>query len=501
MNFLQSAPISKLLLIFTTALSVLYFAATLFFFPIGNVFVFTLLILAGVYHVFQVIGYTHTLWPRRIQQQFQEDFHKPVAVFITVCGEPSEIIEDTVRAAQAMSYKSKKIYILNDGLVAGRDNWREAEEVAKKYKVICITRKQAGGAKAGNINHALKYTDEPFVVVFDADHAPHKDFLIKTMGYFVDEKVAFVQSPQYYKNHDLNMVTEGSWEQQTLFFGAIMKAKNQLNSVFMCGTNMVIRREALKEVGGMCETNIAEDFLTSLFVHEKKWKSVYVPEILAEGLAPEDFLSYYKQQFRWARGSLEIVFSYNPFFRKGLTSNQKIQYLTSASYYLSGVAVLINAVLPLLYFYSGLEPLRVGTMSLALIFLPYIFTVLYNLQQTSNYSYTFRALCFSISSFPIFLQALWKVITRQKSAFAVTAKKGLHGNYTYLVTPHLVYIALVLLGVLVGVLREGFTPSLVSNAAWATIYIAIFLPFITAARSNPAIQAEAKRSTVVQYTH
>ena len=84
---------------------------------------------------------------------------------------------------------------------------------------------------------------------------------------------------------------------------------------------------------------------------------MYVDEVLAEGLAPEDFLSYYKQQFRWARGSLEVVFKYNPLFRRGLTIGQRIQYLSSASYYLSGIVVVVNAFLPLLYFYAHLEPL------------------------------------------------------------------------------------------------------------------------------------------------
>src|SRR3989344_1030836 len=99
----------------------------------------------------------------------------------------------------------------------------------------------------------------------------------------------------------------------------------------MCGTNMVIRKAALREVGGMAEDNIAEDFVTSLFIHERGWKSAYVPEVLAEGLAPEDLFSYYKQQFRWARGSLEIVFRFNPLFRSGLTWSQRIEYLASAS--------------------------------------------------------------------------------------------------------------------------------------------------------------------------
>lgn len=105
------------------------------------------------------------------------------------------------------------------------------------------------------------------------------------------------------------------------------------------------------EAGGMCETSIAEDFLTSLFIHEKKWKSVYVDEVLAEGgLAPEDFLSYYKQQFRWARGSLEVIFKYNPLFRRGLTMSQRAGSTSRQLPYLSGLIVLLNATLPLIYF-------------------------------------------------------------------------------------------------------------------------------------------------------
>lgn len=449
--------------------------------PVGNPVLFGLLVTAGVYHLWQVLSYIHSVWPRKRHREFDASFMPPVGVFITVCGEPNDIVEETVIAAKAMEYPNFHIYILNDGLVANRDNWHEAEILAKKHGIKCITRRTPGGAKAGNINNALAKTNEPFTVIFDADHVPKRHFLKAMMGYFTDERVAFVQSPQYYKNNQENMVTGGSWEQQALFFGAIMKGKDTADTAFMCGTNMILRRTALLEAGGMCETSIAEDFLTSLLIHEKKWKSVYVDEVLAEGLAPEDFLSYYKQQFRWARGSLEVIFKFNPLFRRGLTLSQRVQYISSAGFYLSGLIVLLNATLPLIYFFAGIEPLAIGTMSLALIFLPYMFVVLYTIQVTSNYSYTFRALSFSLSSFPIHCKAVWQILTGKKSGFVVTSKKKVSGNFGYLVTPHLVYIGLVVFGVLVGFLREGLTSAMVANIAWAVIYIAIFVPFISAA--------------------
>ncbi len=481
MEFLKTTRASRVLLLLNLTLSVTYFVYVAFFSPPGNYVLFGLLVAAGAYHLWQVLSYIHSVWPRTRRRVFKGNFTPPVAIFITVCGEPRDIVEATVVAAKAIDYPNKAIYILNDGYVAQRDNWHEAELVARKHDIRCITRRTPGGAKAGNINHALAKTTEPFVVIFDADHIPKPHFLSAMMGYFGDERVAFVQSPQYYKNHDENMVTGGAWEQQALFFGAIMKGKDTSGTAFMCGTNMILRRTALDEVGGMCETSIAEDFLTSLLIHEKKWQSVYVDEVLAEGLAPEDFLSYYKQQFRWARGSLEVIFKYNPLFRRGLTMSQRLQYLSSAGFYLSGLVVLLNAALPLIYFFAGLEPLAIGTMNLALVFLPYMFIVLYTLQQTSNFSYTFRALSFSLSSFPIHCKAVWQILTRQKSGFVVTSKRKVSGNFGYLVTPHLAYIGLVIFGVLVGILREGVSSAMVANIAWAVIYIAIFLPFINAA--------------------
>jgi len=495
MDFLKSTQTSKLLLILNVLLSIVYFIFVAWVFPIGNPPLFILLVLSEMFHVWQVFGFIHTIWGRRHQKKFDAKFQPTVAIFVTVCGEPADIIERTVRAAKGIDYPSLAVYILNDGKVAHRDNWREAEHIAERQGVTCITRQVAGGAKAGNINHALTLTNEPYVVVLDADHEPKSIFLSRTMGYFIDPKVAFVQSPQFYHNADLNQVTGGAWEQQALFFGPLMQGKDGTNSAFMCGTNMIIRRTALEGVGGMSEKSIAEDFLTSLLLHEKKWKSVYVDQVLAEGLAPEDFLSYYTQQFRWARGSLEILLAYNPLLRRGLTWAQKVQYLASSSYYVSGIIVLINALLPLTYFFLAVKPLTINTMTLALIFLPYIFVILYTLQLSSNFTYTFRALSFSLGSSTIYIKALWATIIRRKNVFTVTAKRRVGGNHGKLVAPHLIYIGLVVIGVAWGVLREGWSPSMLSNIAWAIIYIAAFVPFIVAAfEKSPRVKQDVTKT-------
>lgn len=496
-NFLKIKEIKKPLFILNIILAGIYFVVLTFFFPRGNSFLFGLLVAGEVFHIWQIGTYMHTVWATGTKHKFSKKFKPPVDVFITVAGEDLDIIETTITKAQNMDYPAFKVYVLNDGYVAKKKNWKEVEVLAEKLGVTCITRQQPGGAKAGNINNALKHTHSPLVTIFDADHAPQKNFLKKTVGYFADPLMAFVQTPQFYKNNNLNQVTGGAWEQQELFFGAICKGKNRTNSVFMCGTNMVLRRTALNEVGGMNEKNITEDLLTSQFIHEKGWKSVYIGEVLAEGLAPEDLRSYMKQQYRWARGSLELIFRYNAFFRRGLTFSQRIQYLASSSYYLSGSVVLINALLPLIFLFTGQSPFEISTSAMAAAFLPYILITVYTLMLSSNYSYTYRAVSFSMSTFLVHIHALLNLLTGRKATFQVTSKKALSGNFLYLAFPHLAYIALGTTGILIGLEREGLSAALVTNASWLLFNASMFLPFILAAIPQKAPEKAAKK--VISY--
>lgn len=476
----------RVLIALNVALAVFYFFVISFWFQVSNPYLFALLIAGQVFFTWQGLTFLHTVWEMNWMPKGDPSFAEPVDVFITVAGEPADIVEETVRAAMAMDYPAFRVYVLNDGYVAKKDNWREIEEMAERNGATAITRRVPGGAKAGNINNGLRETRSPFVVIFDADHVPHRDFLAKTMPYFRDPLMGFVQSPQYYRNFETNEVTGGSWEQQELFFGSILKGKNRLNAVTMCGTNMVIRREAIEEVGGMCDTNIAEDFVTGLFMHKKGWKSLYVPEVLAEGLAPEDFLSYYKQQLRWARGSLEVLFKYNPIFSRQLAAGQKVQYLASASYYLSGLFVLVNALIPLAFFFTGRVPFLVSTMSLAAAFLPYMFLTLYIVQLSSNFSYTFRALAFSMSSWTIHIRALFELLIGRKTGFAITSKKAVQGNFVRLVVPHIAYMVVAAAGIGFALVREGFTASVMTNSAWVILNSAVFIPFIRAALPSGA---------------
>ena len=129
-----------------------------------------------------------------------------------------------------------RVAVLDDG---DRD---EMERMAMRHGVRYVRRRQHDGAKAGNINHALGRTDAPFVLVLDCDHVPYPEMLERLLPEFVDPRVAYVQSPQYYANHGVNRLAGAAWSQQALFFGPIARGKDAHRSMICCGTNVVFRR-------------------------------------------------------------------------------------------------------------------------------------------------------------------------------------------------------------------------------------------------------------------
>lgn len=437
------------------------------------------LFLGEIYHLLQVGGFLHTVWklspppPRPRGQKLP-----PVDVFITVCGEPVEVVRRTVRAAKKMVYPRKKIYLLNDGYVAGKKNWREIEKLAQEEEVFCLTRRQPGGYKAGNVNHALRQTNSPLIALFDADQVPRPNFLRQTAPYLAaNPRLALVQTPQYYTNSPDNELTAGAWEQQELFFGPICVGKNNYNAAFWCGTNALLRRRALEEINGLPQDNIAEDFLASLFLHQRGWQTLYLPQVLADGLAPPDLVSYAKQQFRWARGSLEIILRHNPFFKKGLSFSQRLQYLYSASYHLNGVVVLIDILIPLLVLLTGRAPV-VNDPAFLLYFAPFIVLILLLLMIATNFSVTFRALQFSVSLFFIQIQALGGVILQRRHSFAVTPKIKIQQNGFFYGLPHWLYLFSASGIILWRLHLSGPSASILNNSAWIIFNLGLFFPFL-----------------------
>lgn len=167
-----------------------------------------------------------------------------VDVFITCYNEPVELVRETVRAALRIRHPHTT-FVLDDGESA--EMRRMAEEEGAGY--IVRSRDWQGRerhAKAGNLNNALFQTDGDFILIQDADQIPAPDILDQTLGYFRDPAVAFVQTPQWFRNVPKS---DPFGSQAPLFYGPIQEGKDGWNAAFFCGSNAVLRREALFQAG------------------------------------------------------------------------------------------------------------------------------------------------------------------------------------------------------------------------------------------------------------
>ncbi|GEP32686.1 cellulose synthase [Nocardioides szechwanensis] len=203
------------------------------------------LILAETYSLIDSLLFGLGMW--RLKERGTPPPPEPgltVDVFIATYNEPIELVMTTARAAKAIAYPHET-WILDDG---NRPEMRAAAE-AEGLGWITRSADWAGmprHAKAGNLNNALLSTEGEFLLILDADMIPKPEMLDHTLGFFSDESMALVQTPQYFTN-----VPEDDplGSQAPLFYGPIQQGKDGWNSAFFCGSNAVIRREALMQLG------------------------------------------------------------------------------------------------------------------------------------------------------------------------------------------------------------------------------------------------------------
>ena len=272
-----------------------------------------------------------------------------VDIFVPTYNEDLMILGVTLAAARNIDYPADKlnVFLLDDGGTDFRCFHHASEKVregakarraefsafAKELGVTYLTRARNEHAKAGNMNEALKTTKGDIVVVFDADHAPSRDFLKKTIGYFqADPKLFLVQTPHQFLNPDPVEKNIGSFDvmpsENEMFYSIIQRGLDKWNGSFFCGSAAVLRRVALNEVGGFAGITITEDCETAVELHSRGWNSSYVQEPMIAGFQPETFTSFIGQRSRWCQGMLQILILKRPAFKRGLSMPQRLAYLS-----------------------------------------------------------------------------------------------------------------------------------------------------------------------------
>ena len=328
-----------------------------------------------------------------------ESWYPDVDVIVATHNEPVELLYKTVNALTYMDYPDKSkvhIYLADDG------NRPAMAKLAEQFGIGYFPLANNKEAKSGNLNNALRQTSSPLVATFDADMIARKEFLMKTVPYFflprmehkddtwrmkeqaeVDPnyKIGFIQTPQSFYNPDLfqfNLYAEQNIPNEQDFFSReINVMRNSTNAVAYTGSNTVISRQALEEIGGFPTDTITEDFETGIKIQSKGYTAYSTAQPLASGLAPTSIKSMVTQRVRWARGVIQSVRNTKMLTNKGLSLSARISYMLSYSYWWSFGRRLVFTFAPIMFALFDLQVVNTTFWEILAIWGPqYIFYTL-----------------------------------------------------------------------------------------------------------------------------
>lgn len=445
------------------------------------------LLMVEIYTIFMTLVY---LWSTRklLHPKWLPPLkNKTVDIFIPTYNEPVEIVEMTAIGAKQVSGRHK-VFILDDGHRA------EIAKLAKELGVEYISRPDNKHAKAGNLNYALPFSKADFILCLDCDHVPMPNFIERTLGYFINPNLGFVQTPQVFYNFNSiqHRPTKSipHWNEQTMFYESIQLGKNAFNSAFFCGSGGLWRRQAIDDIGGFATDTATEDIHSALRAHRKGWDSLYVNEKLAFGLAPDDLKEYYRQRVRWGAGSVGLLFRSpdSPLVASGLSWAQRLNYFASMVAHMQGNIKLFYFILPLYVLISGYALLDIPLHQFLMFYLPFLG---YSLWITRVYSHnTFDPLVTeqyniaNILGHMVALKAIFKIDKKFGVSIKVIKKPKNGLVYHFL----LITAGLMVLGNIYGIYywatQGQFSLSYLDNSSigmgmfWNSLNLAMVLPFV-----------------------
>jgi cellulose synthase/poly-beta-1,6-N-acetylglucosamine synthase-like glycosyltransferase len=285
-----------------------------------------------------------------------EGYMPKVALQVPTYNEPPEVVGETLGALAALDYPDLIVQVV-DNNTPDRENWTalqaRCERLGPRFQFMHL--ENWPGFKAGALNEATRRLPKEVEIigVVDSDYVVKPDWLRSVIGHFADPKVAFVQTPQNYRDWSDDQYLRGLYYSYLYFFEITMPSRAHRNAIIFAGTMGLIRRSAFEEIGGWNPEVVTEDAEASLRMLARGHVGVYVPRAYGEGLMPLSFDGLKKQRFRWALGGVQILRLHwrrllLPGRGERLTVAQRVHYLLGNVQWFGDVLMFCFTVLLLL---------------------------------------------------------------------------------------------------------------------------------------------------------
>ncbi len=281
---------------------------------IGVVYLLVIVSLAvyGFNNLFTTILYFRTMRMGVSRQEPRAPSHWPrVTIQLPIFNE-KYTVERLFRAITRLDYPSEQlqIQVLDDST---DDTYHLVKRLAKHYRacgvdIELLHRIDRTGYKAGALANALQTATGELIAIFDADFVPASDWLKRTVPRFQEPKLGCLQTRWGHTNQEYNSLTRAEAIGIDGHFVIEQTVRSQ-NGFFLNfnGTAGMWRRACIEDAGGWQWDTLTEDLDLSYRAQMRGWKFDYIPDVVVPAELPSQVEAFKKQQFRWAKGSFQVV--------------------------------------------------------------------------------------------------------------------------------------------------------------------------------------------------
>lgn len=231
----------------------------------------------------------------------------PVTILVPAHNEEM-VIENTVNSLLAQDYPADKLSVLvindasTDGTAAILDR---LDEVNPRVRILHRQAPEGGKGKSAALNAALHSVAGEYVAIFDADNRPEPRavrMLVETL--LGRPELAAAVGKFRTGNKRVNLLTRMINIEGLLFQNIVQAGRWFMFGIAaLTGTNYMIRKSVLAEVGGWDEKALTEDTELSVRLYQAGYQVAYVMHASSWEQEPETARVWMKQRTRWARGN------------------------------------------------------------------------------------------------------------------------------------------------------------------------------------------------------
>lgn len=365
-----------------------------------------------------------------------------VDIFLPLAGEDLETVRNTWEGVNSIQYPNKKVYVLDDKGDA------KVAKMADEFSFTYLCRPNKGVfKKSGNIQYGIEQSSGEYLFILDADFRPISEALIETIPYIVkNSKISILQTPQYFDTddhiHKKSPIQYGAGSVVEEFYRVLLPSQMRFGAGKCVGTSGVYRRKAIVDSGGMPKHEGSEDIRIGLQTHKYGYHVSYLPLIVSKGECPDNLQSYFKQQSRWADGTISTIFS-DYFYGDHLDFWGKLTYLNCLFYFIGEIIAPVIAFQLLALLYFNTESIRIGWI---LPFLPYlIYFYIIRPKQIINkkrYGSVLTGITHILAYIDALLRLLMKRSIKWESTGSSNKKSSINSEYFLAANVSIIYMTI-----------------------------------------------------------